>query len=180
MLDSSLAAGFPGYFSYDSGLGYLEQWGQYLSGELNAHHPVLHMLFVGSLISVGQALAGSFNMGVLLAVAVQAVIVSFLLSFTLFQLIALGMRWAGLLICVAYLALNPLIQLFAFCTTKDVLFSSFVVLYAVLAFRVARAGKHRDLRVYGCAALSCLLASIQCYRRVPDGITVSVSAAKKV
>ena len=64
----ALIAGFPGYFTYDSGLGWLEQWGQYLTGELNSHHPVLHTLFVGLLISAGQSLFGSFNTGVLLAV----------------------------------------------------------------------------------------------------------------
>lgn len=137
----ALIAGFPGYFTYDSGLGWLEQWEQYSTGELNSHHPVLHTLFVGSLISAGQSLLGSFNAGVLLAVIVQAVIVSSLLSFSLFQLLAMGMKRAGFLACVVYLALNPVIQLFAFCTTKDVLFSAFVVLYAILAFRLARSEK---------------------------------------
>lgn len=144
----ALLAGFPGYFSYDSGLGYLEQWGQYSSGELNAHHPVLHTLFVGTLINIGQALVGNFNAGVLLAVVVQAVIVSLLLSFALFQLLVSGMRWAGFLVCMAYLALNPIIQLFAFCTTKDVLFSVFVVLYVVLAFRIARGGVRASATIF--------------------------------
>ena len=132
----ALIAGFPGYFTYDSGLGWLEQWGQYSTGNLNAHHPVLHTLFVGSLISVGQALFDSFNAGVLLAVFVQALLVSFLLSFSLYQLLNLGMGKKGLVASTVYLALNPIIQLFAFCTTKDVLFSAFVVVYVVLLFRL--------------------------------------------
>ena len=176
----ALLAGFPGYFSYDSGLVYLGQWGQYSSGELNAHHPVLHTLFVGALISVGQMFAGSFNMGVFFAVAVQAVVVSLILTFALFQLLALGMRRMGFLVCVAYLGLNPIIQLFAFCTTKDVLFSAFVVLYAVLVFRVARGGKFLDLCAYGRATFSCLLVSFQRCCCVLDSLALSVSAAQEM
>lgn len=177
----ALFAGFPGYFSYDSGLGYLEQWSQYSTGVLNAHHPVLHTLFVGALISCGQALTGSFNAGVLLAVVTQAIIVSFLLSISLFQLFELGMSRVGFLVCVLYLALNPIIQLFAFCTTKDVLFSAFVVLYTILAFRVSRGGASRrsDLRTHGHTALSGLLSSFKCHRCVPNCAATSVLVAQK-
>lgn len=179
----ALIAGFPGYFTYDSGLGWLEQWGQYSTGNLNAHHPVLHTLFVGSLISVGQALFDSFNAGVLLAVFVQALLVSFLLSFSLYQLLNLGMGKKGLVASTVYLALNPIIQLFAFCTTKDVLFSAFVVVYVVLLFRlVHEKDKSNTARVI---LLSVLLffdmrPSFQCYRRISFSVTNSIVVIKRI
>ena len=69
----ALIAGFPG-FLYDAGLGYLMQWQQVTDGVLNAHHPILHTLFLKYTILFGQSLFGTFNAGVLLSVMFQAII----------------------------------------------------------------------------------------------------------
>lgn len=134
----ALIAGFPGYFSYDAGFGYLMQWQQITDGVLNAHHPILHTLFLKYTISFGQFIFGSFNAGVLVSVAIQALIVSIILSASIKQLLDLKVPRIYCLVMVIYLGLNPLIQLFAFCTTKDVMFSSFVVLYTVLVFSASK------------------------------------------
>lgn len=70
----ALIAGFPGFFSYDAGLGYLMQWQQVTDGVLNAHHPILHTLFLKYTILFGKSLFGTFNAVVLLSVMFQAII----------------------------------------------------------------------------------------------------------
>jgi hypothetical protein len=62
------------FFSYDAGLGYLMQWQQVTDGVLNAHHPILHTLFLKYTILFGKSLFGTFNAVVLLSVMFQAII----------------------------------------------------------------------------------------------------------
>ena len=136
-----LLAGWPGYFNYDSGTDYLMQWGQIESGRLNAHHPVLHTLFIEATVKAGQTLFGSFDAGVSVCVMVQALLIAAALTWVLRWMSANGMGRVGTCLSVAYLALDPVISLFAFSTTKDSLFAAAVVLYAANLAAFCRPGR---------------------------------------
>lgn len=139
--------------------------GQFESGQFNAHHPVIHTIFVGSTITLGQALFGSFNGGVFLSVAIQAALISALFSYALYRLAFCGMKRLGAGLCTAYLSLNPIIQLFAFCTTKDVIFSALVVVYVVLiACNTKDAMEGRKKKASAWAALGVVLFFVLCLR----------------
>lgn len=125
-------AGYPGYFNYDSGTGFLMQWGQFDSGKLNAHHPVFHTLFLGLTLKVGMALFHSFNAGVACYVLLQALIIAGIFAFTIKWLLDRGMGKVGYSISLAYFALDPIVGLFAFSTTKDVLSAAFILVYCLL------------------------------------------------
>lgn len=77
---------------------------------------------------------GTFNAGVLLSVMFQAIIVSIIFAICIKCLLDFGMPRFYFLFMIVFLGLNPIIQLFVFCTTKDVLCSSFVILYVSLLF----------------------------------------------
>lgn len=127
-----LLAGWPGFFAYDSGISDpLMQWSQIESGTLNAHHSILHTAFVASTILAGQSLFGSFNAGVCTSVVIQALIVASLLAYSLSHLEKSGLGRAGFVLATAYFALHPIIALFAFCTTKDTLFSALAIAYCI-------------------------------------------------
>lgn len=64
----------------------------------------------------------------------QAIIVSIIFAICIKCLLDFGMPRFYFLFMIVFLGLNPIIQLFVFCTTKDVLCSSFVILYVSLLF----------------------------------------------
>lgn len=131
-----LLAAYPGFFDYDVGHEWNSQSIQYETGVLNAHHPVLHTLFLGGTMQLGRALTGSYNGGVAVSVAIQAVIVAAVLAAALRVLIGLGTRRRGAVAALAYWALDPVIGMYAFATTKDVLFSAFTVSFCAIVYRV--------------------------------------------
>lgn len=139
-----LLAGYPGFFTYDAGTGWLMQWSQIESGILNAHHPIVHTLFLKYTIELGIALFGSFNAGIFVSVIIQAFTVSLLLCIALFFCVKAGMGKIGFMLSTAFYALNPIIGLFAFCTTKDVFCSALFVAYC--AGLMCRFGVHQERR----------------------------------
>ena len=128
-----LLAGYPGFFTYDSGTGYLMQWQQISSGELNAHHPILHTGYMALFLKGALALTGDFNAGVFASVLVQAVLVAAALGFSLSWLARRSIGRVGFILSVAYYALDPIIGLFVFSTTKDVFFSAAFFSYCLAA-----------------------------------------------
>ncbi len=138
-----LLAGYPGFFSYDAGLADpLMQWAQIEQGALNAHHPIIHTLFLGTTIKLGWFLFGSFNAGICFSVSVQALMIATSLSYSLYLLINDGMSKFGFGCSVAYFAFDPIIGMFALCTTKDTLFSAAVVLLCLFFVKLAQFPDH--------------------------------------
>lgn len=125
-------AAYPGFFCYDMTVGDYAEWDQYSVGHFSAHQPVAHTLLLGALITLGSGIFGSFNAGVAACVVVQAVVVAAIFAFMLRRIWSLTSSRLLTGCSLAYLALDPLVSLFVCCTTKDVLFSAFVVLLATL------------------------------------------------
>ncbi len=139
-------AAFPGFFCYDmTGSPYAE-WTQFESGEFRADMPLAHTLLLGIFLQTSLSVTGSINAGIAVFVSFQAIIVSAVFTFMLRCIFtATKRRWlyfGG----VAYLALNPLVSMFVMCTTRDTLFSAFVVLLCCLLFCVFdESFKHRSI-----------------------------------
>lgn len=111
-------ASWPGIFSYDS--AYQIDW--FLTGNLKAHHPLLHTAYLGGCIAIGQKVFGSDMVGALLYVVSQMLILSALLAgIHVYILKRSRSLWiqAGSL---AFFALYPWNGLLSLCATKDVLF----------------------------------------------------------
>ena len=162
----ALLAGWPGFFAYDSGLeDPLMQWSQVEAGRLNAHHSILHTIFLEATIRAGEALFGSFNAGICTSVVIQALIVAAIIWFVLSSLVGNGMGKCGFILSTAYYSLHPTLALFAFCTTKDTIFSALVVAFCLVTLKLydardAEQGKRRRLAI----ALA-LLGFIMCVLR---------------
>lgn len=151
-----LLASWPGYFCYDVGSDYLAEWGQFESGQLNSHHPVLHTLLLGTIINIGRNLR-DFNTGIALFTILQALFIAGVFTYMIFWLKRNGGKGPLLGFSVAYLALNPLVSMFVLCSTKDTLFSACAVLLCLLIYTML-SNKHkkqygiRDLLPFGVVA----------------------------
>lgn len=66
-----------------------------------------------------------------MSVLIQATLIAFLLCFALLICIKIGMGRFGFMLSVAFYALDPIIGMFAFCTTKDVFCAALLVTYCV-------------------------------------------------
>ena len=111
---------FPGAFSYDA----LDELTQVQTGMLTAHHPVLHVLFLGGIVEGLHSITGSYNIGIAVYSILQMLIVANVLAATLDFMrefaVPKWFRWMTLL----FYGLSPVMQLFAICATKDVLFTA--------------------------------------------------------
>lgn len=116
---------FPGAFSYDA----LDEWRQVATGNLTAHHPVLHVLLLGGLVEGFHSITGSYNVGIAIYSLLQMVVMANLLAYALQWMrkheISGVFTWAAFLLC----GLSPVLQLYAICATKDVLFTGFELLF---------------------------------------------------
>lgn len=118
---------YPGLFSYDSGM----QYRQFHYGDFQSQHPVVHTLFLGFLVDGTYQFTGDYNLSVYIYLVVQMLMVSAALAYIAKRLFLEAPFWCGVLAMIYY-SLFPTIALFAMCSTKDVLFSVFVMLYFVL------------------------------------------------
>lgn len=165
-------AAYPGFFCYDMSVGDYAEWTQFSNRELYSHHPVLHTLLMGTTIRVVADLTGSFNVGVAVFVGLQALVVARVFTYLLARL--RDMTRSSLLCfgSLAYLALDPLVSMFVLCTTKDTLFSAFVVLFCVLLYGYMAKATHRGIEHVFALGLS---ATAICILR-PNGLIAFIVA----
>ncbi len=127
---------FPGAFSYDA----LAEWEQVRDGVITAHHPVIHVLWLGGLVEGIHALTGSYNAGIAVYTFSQMLILAVIFSYTLrflgdFQVPGI-LQWFALL----FYGLSPVMQLFSISATKDVLFSGVLLVFLLQLIRLCSKG----------------------------------------
>lgn len=129
-----LLACYPGIFSYDA---------QYQSNQvigdipLNAHHPVLHTLFLGGCLQLGKVLFGSFNTGMLFYSIIQMLILSTSLAYVLSFMKKRNVAPRYVILCFLFFAWMPFNGILAVCATKDTIFSALFATYITLFVRIA-------------------------------------------
>lgn len=114
-------AAWPGYYAYDTShfYAYIE------NGTLSSQQSIFHTMLVGNIIRLGMSIFGSYNSGVALYVAFQ-IVVCLMLVWAILRLARSRSR-AMLVVSALFFGLNPSISMFVVCSTKDVLFSVFLV-----------------------------------------------------
>ena len=89
-------------------------------------------------------LFGDLQGGVLFSSCIQAVIVAAILSWTLKLLNGMGMGKRGIAFATLFFALDPIIALLCFSSTKDTLFSAFLVAYCVVVAKALFPGTDQN------------------------------------
>jgi hypothetical protein len=126
----TLLAAWPGYYCYDTDhfLGYLS------TGYLKNSQPVIHTLLVSNVIRLGEKLLGSFDRGVALYFFMQIAVGISLVVHSLRCLARDGApRWL-LVFSVVFFAMNPAVSMLMCCSTKDTLFSLWLVMFGIILY----------------------------------------------
>ena len=128
-----LLAVWPGFFVYDA----QEEFNQVAQRRFTTHHPLLHVLLLGGIISAGNKLFGSYNAGIACYMIFQMTVLAVCFTWVLDSLRKRGaplwLRVAGTL----YFAFFPVIQMYVLCSAKDTLYSAAMLAVILLLVRLA-------------------------------------------
>lgn len=160
LLVPAFMATYPGWYSSDGP----DQVAQALNtGALADNQPALHSLVMWGTFSLGKTFFGSYSAGLVIYGVLQGLLLAFALAFSGSRLVRWGVPAAPVYIAAAFVASNPVFQIYAFTTTKDSLFAApLVLLVALLAEYMRDMGGAsrswgRAVGVVACTALVCLL-----------------------
>ncbi len=156
----ALFAMFPGNFAYDA-------WPQVslvlVKHQLNSSHPVIHTLFLNACMVIGKSIFKSYNAGVLIYSIIQGILMSGMFTLCIYRLY----QWKTGIVFLAgtfvFFAFNPIIQIFAFTITKDVLFGGMFLVVIVYSFEIIKdtesffTRKSSIMRYAICVILMCML-----------------------
>lgn len=115
---------FPGYYSSDGPL----QLAAYLNdGYLNLQWPATHTLFLVGCFKIGNFIFGSYNAGVVIYCIIQSVFLASAMTYSAVKLMQWKVNRTIILVITFFMAANPVIQAYAFSTTKDAMFGGFLL-----------------------------------------------------
>ncbi len=124
-------AAFPGIYNYDAPY----QLSQiFYNGKLNAHHPILHTLYLYSTFAIGKALFGTYAAGMAIYSLSQTLMLSAAFAYACYWVARIKAPMAMAVFAVLYFALLPIHAIFAVSATKDVLFAAIVLLVVLFLF----------------------------------------------
>ncbi len=137
-----MLAEFPGFFCYDA----QDELNQVLTRTFSTHHPLVHVLILGGNIALGHKLTGSWNIGICFHLTMQMLFMTGVFAYALTFLrknIAIksvdkasgNINYRGKkvyrTIAVLFFGLFPTIVMYTLCSTKDGLFSTFLLLLVI-------------------------------------------------
>lgn len=126
---------YPGNYSSDGPI----QVTYFLNdGIVDLHWPAAHTLLLTGIMQLGNALFGSYNAGVSLFCALQAIALAFALSYAANKALSWSVPVWLVLVSNTFIVLNPVVQAYAVTTAKDSLFAVFFVLTMVSIIDIIR------------------------------------------
>ncbi|SER57171.1 hypothetical protein SAMN04487884_10783 [Butyrivibrio fibrisolvens] len=144
-----MLAEFPGFFCYDA----QDELNQVLTRTFSTHHPLVHVLILGGNIALGHKLTGSWNIGICFHLTMQMLFMTGVFAYALTFLrknIAIkrvdkasgNINYRGKkvyrTIAVLFFGLFPTIVMYTLCSTKDGLFSTFLLLLVIELMKLLR------------------------------------------
>lgn len=127
---------YPGICSYDTPV----QMEQVIYDAYNTHHPLSHTLLLEVFYHLGQWL-GNLNLGIGLGTLLQMLLLGAAMAGAVALFAGFGAKKWLLILLTIYCALFPVNWYMGVTTTKDVLFSFFVLLFFVLFYGISYHGK---------------------------------------
>lgn len=121
---------YPGLWNYDAW-----QVNQVINHEYTTWHPLLHTLLIGNLYKLGLTV-GTPSLGVILYDWIQILSMSILFAYISYLILTTTNNRFAYYAAVFFYALFPFHSLMAISSTKDVLFSVFVLLFLLQLHKV--------------------------------------------
>lgn len=110
---------------------------------LNNHHPVVHSLLIHLFIMIGKTVFNSYNIGVFLYCSFQLVIVVSVIALLIKIYVKLNMNLHIVLFTMLYFIISPRIQNYMFLITKDIIFSSLLLLFVLMFYKAPESLKEK-------------------------------------
>lgn len=122
-----LIADYPGFFCYDAA----DELNQILTREFSNHHPLIHVLLLGTTIAFGHKVTGSWNVGICTYMVIQSIIMTAIFAYLITFIKRCGVKKVFRIISVLFMGMFPTIVMYTLCSTKDGLFSAFLLLFVI-------------------------------------------------
>lgn len=119
---------FPGAFVYDA----TDEYIQVITREFSMHHPLVHVLALGGIVHAAEYMGFGANLGIAVYTILQMAVCSGVIAYLICFLQRRGANKRLLLGTILFFGLFPVFPMYAVCSAKDTLFTSFFLLMAVL------------------------------------------------
>lgn len=119
-----ILAFYPGLYCYDM----VWQWSQFDAWQFTTHHPLIHTLFSGGLIELGNIFGGSYTKGLFLHSLVQTLFLTGAMAYGIRFLAKIGTHSAGLILTGLFFLFFPFFPVMGISTTKDTVFAGFFLI----------------------------------------------------
>lgn len=126
---------YPGFFVYDA----QDELLQVMTRSFTTHHPLVHVLFLGGIISLVHKLTGSYNLGIACYTVIQMVIMAGIFGWCVGKLKSRGRKKGYVALTVLYFGLCPVLVMFSLCSAKDGLFAGMLLIMVVMLSELLRA-----------------------------------------
>jgi len=119
---------YPGFFVYDAST----ELAEVEMGIYTTHHPLLHVLLLGYIIKIGYKLTGSYNIGIFLYIFCQMLVINAIFSYTICYIHSFFKSRKYMIFMILFYGAFPTVVMYTLCSSKDGLFSAFLLLTIVL------------------------------------------------
>ncbi len=128
---------FPGFFAYDAN----DEWMQVATRTFSTHHPLFHVLSLGGTVQAVHKLTGSYNAGIAVFIAAQAIVICAAFATVLTFLYQKGVSRKIRVAAFLFLGCFPPIVMYTLCSSKDAIFSAALLLFTFLLAMFAKEGE---------------------------------------
>jgi hypothetical protein len=126
---------FPGNYSSD---GPLQVSALLNEGFIDLHWPAVHTLVLAGCLELGRSVANSFDFGLSVYCIGQGLLLAFSMAFAAERAIRWKVPAPFVVATTLVMALNPVLQTYAFTTTKDSMFAAFFLIVLVYLAEMVR------------------------------------------
>lgn len=106
---------------------------------LNQHYPVVHTLLLHVCLVTGNALFGSFNIGVFIYAIIQFIFMATIVAYIVNYFYSNNVPITVLLAFIAYYIFHPRINNHMFMVTKEIIYGGFTMLFVTSTFGLMKA-----------------------------------------
>lgn len=129
-----LLAEYPGFFVYDAQTEVTEVF----TRTFTTHHPLMHVLLLGGIVSAVHKVTGSYNAGICTYIVLQMLFMTAVFTYVIHCLRRWGVRKEIRIFSFLFYGIFPTIVMYTLCSSKDGLFSAFLLLLSVLLVQLQK------------------------------------------
>ena len=129
----TLLASWPGFFTYDAEAEVYMVFTQ----KYTTYQPLMHVALLGWILRIFFKLTGSYNVGIVVYLLLQMLVVSGCFAYMLTFLKKFGVKRWICNVSTLFLGFFPTVSMFVCCTTKDIYFSAGITLLTTLLLEEA-------------------------------------------